>query len=279
MEILVAKRIGFCFGVSRAIQEIKTILEQYKEVYIYGELVHNNEVMNELKELRAKVINSLEEIPQDANSKIIVIRAHGITEKEKIVLENNFLKVIDMTCPIVKNLVSLVRQKQKEGYYSILFGKADHPEVRGLKGNVDEKSLLITEKPLNITFKKVLIVSQTTMGDDSFKDFIADTIKINSFKEILVKNTICTETLIREKETLELSKKCDLMLVIGGKQSSNTKKLYNLAKERCKRTFYIERYEELEQIEIYPSDVIGIVTGSSTPIVELERVVNYLKSL
>jgi (E)-4-hydroxy-3-methyl-but-2-enyl pyrophosphate reductase len=125
MEILVAKRIGFCFGVSRAIQEVKTILEQYKEVYIYGELVHNNEVMNELKELRAKVINSLEEIPQDANSKIIVIRAHGITEKEKIVLENNFLKVIDMTCPIVKNLVSLVRQKQKEGYYSILFPK-DH---------------------------------------------------------------------------------------------------------------------------------------------------------
>ncbi len=83
MEILVAKRIGFCFGVSRAIQEVKTILEQYKEVYIYGELVHNNEVMNELKELGAKVINSLEEIPQDANSKIIVIRAHGITEKEK----------------------------------------------------------------------------------------------------------------------------------------------------------------------------------------------------
>jgi 4-hydroxy-3-methylbut-2-enyl diphosphate reductase len=279
MEILVANRIGFCFGVSRAIEEVKTILNKNKEVYIYGELVHNNEVMLALKELGAKVINSLEEIPKDANSKIVVIRAHGVTKKEKVVLENNFLKVIDMTCPIVKNLVMFVKQKQKEGYYVILYGKPDHPEVIGLKGNVDEDKLLITEKSVNIKFKKVLIVSQTTMGEDNFKEFIADIIKGNAFSEVFIKNTICSETLIREKETLSLSKKSDLMLVIGGKQSSNTKKLYNLAKKNCKRTFHIENKKELEQIEIYPSDVIGIVTGSSTPKIELEKVINYLESL
>lgn len=279
MEILVANRIGFCFGVSRAIEEVKTILNKNKEVYIYGELVHNNEVMLALKELGAKVINSLEEIPKDANSKIVVIRAHGVTKKDKVVLENNFLKVIDMTCPIVKNLVMFVKQKQKEGYYVILYGKPDHPEVIGLKGNVDEDKLLITEKSVNIKFKKVLIVSQTTMGEDNFKEFIADIIKGNAFSEVFIKNTICSETLIREKETLSLSKKSDLMLVIGGKQSSNTKKLYNLAKKNCKRTFHIENKKELEQIEIYPSDVIGIVTGSSTPKIELEKVINYLESL
>ena len=154
MEIIVAKRTGFCFGVSRAIEEVKKVLDEKKEVYIYGELVHNKQVMNELKELGATVINNLEEIPEDSNSKIVVIRAHGVTKKEKEVLENNFLEVVDMTCPIVENLVKFVKQKQKENYYVVLYGKPDHPEVVGLRGNVEEEKLLITSSPLEIKVKK-----------------------------------------------------------------------------------------------------------------------------
>lgn len=277
MEIIVAKRTGFCFGVSRAIEEVKKVLDEKKEVYIYGELVHNKQVMNELKELGATVINNLEEIPEDSNSKIVVIRAHGVTKKEKEVLENNFLEVVDMTCPIVENLVKFVKQKQKENYYVVLYGKPDHPEVVGLRGNVEEEKLLITSSPLEIKVKKTLIVSQTTMAESDFKEFIVDMIKCNSFSEVLIKKTICSETIIREQETFSLSKKCDLILVIGGKHSSNTEKLYNIAKKNCKRTFHVEKVEELEQIDINSSDVVGIVTGSSTPEIELERVINFLE--
>jgi len=277
MEIIVAKRTGFCFGVSRAIEEVKKVLDEKKEVYIYGELVHNKQVMNELKELGATVINNLEEIPEDSNSKIVVIRAHGVTKKEKEVLENNFLEVVDMTCPIVENLVKFVKQKQKKNYYVVLYGKPDHPEVVGLRGNVEEEKLLITSSPLEIKVKKTLIVSQTTMAEYDFKEFIVGMIKCNSFSEVLIKKTICSETIIREQETFSLSKKCDLILVIGGKHSSNTEKLYNIAKKNCKRTFHIEKVEELEQIDINSSDVVGIVTGSSTPEIELERVINFLE--
>ncbi|HOB15497.1 MAG TPA: 4-hydroxy-3-methylbut-2-enyl diphosphate reductase [Defluviitoga sp.] len=277
MEIIVAKRTGFCFGVSRAIEEVKKVLDEKKEVYIYGELVHNKQVMNELKELGATVINNLEEIPEDSNSKIVVIRAHGVTKKEKEVLENNFLEVVDMTCPIVENLVKFVKQKQKKNYYVVLYGKPDHPEVVGLRGNVEEEKLLITSSPLEIKVKKTLIVSQTTMAESDFKEFIVGMIKCNSFSEVLIKKTICSETIIREQETFSLSKKCDLILVIGGKHSSNTEKLYNIAKKNCKRTFHIEKVEELEQIDINSSDVVGIVTGSSTPEIELERVINFLE--
>ena len=115
------------------------------------------------------------------------------------------------------------------------------------------------------------------MAESDFKEFIVDMIKCNSFSEVLIKKTICSETIIREQETFSLSKKCDLILVIGGKHSSNTEKLYNIAKKNCKRTFHVEKVEELEQIDINSSDVVGIVTGSSTPEIELERVINFLE--
>jgi 4-hydroxy-3-methylbut-2-enyl diphosphate reductase len=276
MEIKVAERKGFCSGVLNAYKVVNKILKNNGKVYIYGDLVHNQEVINELNEKGAITIRGIKEIPKNSSNETIIIRAHGIPQKEKELLEKSFLKVIDMTCPIVNNLVKYAREKQKEGYFVIAFGKPEHPEMIGLKGNVDENKLLITLQPQEIKQKKILIVSQTTMEEKKFKEFFVDIINKNEFSEVLIKKTICYETILRERETNELSKQCSVMFVIGGERSSNTKKLYHISKQNCDKTFFFSSFEKLKEVDIHPSDKIGIVTGSSTPESELYNILDYL---
>lgn len=276
MEINVAKRTGFCSGVQQAYNEVKNSIVDKNKIYIYGELVHNKKVIEELNRAGAITIKGLDDIPEDSINETVIIRAHGISKAEKDLLENRFSKVIDRTCPIVTNLVKYVGNKQKEGFFVIVYGKPDHPEILGLKGNVDESKLLITLSPVKISQRKILIVSQTTMGEEEYKNFIVSILTINSFTEVLIRDTICSETVLREKETLELSQKSTLMLVIGGKNSSNTQKLYRISKKYCKRTYHIESLEELKEIVISSQDKIGIVTGSSTPTSQLNKVLEYL---
>ncbi|MDK2906828.1 MAG: 4-hydroxy-3-methylbut-2-en-yl diphosphate reductase [Petrotoga sp.] len=277
MEINVAKRTGFCSGVQLAYNQVKKSIVDRNKIYIYGELVHNKKVIEELNRAGAITIKGLDDIPDDSINETVIIRAHGISKSEKDFLKKRFSKVIDMTCPIVTNLVKYVKDKQKDGFFVVVYGKPDHPEILGLKGNVDESKLLITLSPVKIPQRKILIVSQTTMGEEEYKNFIAGMVNINSFTEVLIRDTICSETVLREKETLELSKKSTLMLVIGGKNSSNTQKLYRISKKYCKRAYHIESDEELKEIVISPQDKIGIVTGSSTPKSELDKVLEYLR--
>ncbi|MDY6895908.1 MAG: 4-hydroxy-3-methylbut-2-enyl diphosphate reductase, partial [Thermotogota bacterium] len=173
MEINVAKRTGFCSGVQQAYNEVKNSLVDKNKIYIYGELVHNKKVIEELNRVGAITITGMDDIPDDSINETIIIRAHGISKAEKDLLENRFSKVIDRTCPIVTNLVKYVGNKQKEGFFVIVYGKPDHPEILGLKGNVDESKLLITLSPVKISQRKILIVSQTTMGEEEYKNFIA----------------------------------------------------------------------------------------------------------
>jgi len=272
----VAKRTGFCSGVQQAYSQAKYSLTGKNKIYIYGELVHNKKVIEELNSAGATTITGLDNIPEDSINETVIIRAHGIPKIEKDLLVERFSKVIDMTCPIVTNLVKYVKNKQKDGFFTIVYGKPDHPEILGLKGNVNESKLLITLSPKKVPQKKILIVSQTTMGEEEYKNFIANTLTINSFTEVLIRDTICSETILREKETLELSQANTLMLVIGGKNSSNTQKLYRISKKHCKRTYHIETLEELKEIVISSDDKIGIVTGSSTPKSELKKILEYL---
>lgn len=278
MEIKVSNRTGFCSGVSKAYDQVKSLLQKNnQEIYIYGELVHNNDVIAEITENGAVTIKNLEDIPKDSQAKTVVIRAHGITKFEKDVLKNKFFSVIDMTCPIVKNLINYIKKKQEEGYYTVVYGEKKHPEIQGVIGNIDEKNVLVTMSVLKIDNKKVLFVAQTTAEEEEYKKFVVEMININKFSEVLIKNTICPETILREKETEKLSNECDVMLVLGGKHSSNTNKLFNIAKKYCKRSFHIENVEELKNIYLSAYDKIGIVTGSSTPDKDLHEVLDYLR--
>ncbi|BBE30465.1 hypothetical protein OSSY52_06060 [Tepiditoga spiralis] len=276
MEIKIAKKTGFCYGVDRAFNGVKTLAKESKEkVYIYGELVHNKEVIKNLSESGIEKIDNLKEFPQKYENSTVVIRAHGIPKKEREQLKK-FKKVVDMTCPIVQNLVDYTNDVQLKGYYIVVYGKTNHPEMICLKGNVDEKKINITLEPYKLNTNKICIISQTTVDNDSFKKFYMKMMEINNFSDIIIKNTICKETSFREEEAKKLSKWAECVIVIGGKNSSNTRKLYNISLEHCKNTHYVENYKELSE-NIKNNEKVAILTGSSTPQWSIKDVVDFLK--
>lgn len=276
MEIKVAKKIGFCYGVDRAFTGVKTLAKESKEkVYIFGELVHNKEVIKRLSESGIEKIDNLSKLPNEYEKSTVVIRAHGIPRSEREQL-NQFKKVVDMTCPIVQSLVDYTNDIQLKGYYIVVYGKNNHPEMICLKGNVDEKKINITLEPYKLNTNKVCIISQTTVDNDSFKEFYMKMMEINNFSDIIIKNTICKETAFREEEAKKLSKWAECVIVIGGKNSSNTRKLYNISLENCKNTHYIENYTELTE-NIKKNKKVAILAGSSTPQWSIEAVVDFLK--
>jgi (E)-4-hydroxy-3-methyl-but-2-enyl pyrophosphate reductase len=169
MKVKIAEKVGFCYGVNRAYNKTDEILKNNdKKTYLFGELVHNKLVIKKLKESGINIFENIEDLPKDSKNSKVIIRAHGITLDERRVLEENFDEVIDLTCPIVDRMTSFVREKQKEGYFVVVFGKESHPEMRGLKGSVDQSKIKITKDIQKENFKKVCIASQTTVDNESF---------------------------------------------------------------------------------------------------------------
>jgi (E)-4-hydroxy-3-methyl-but-2-enyl pyrophosphate reductase len=278
MKVKIAEKVGFCYGVNRAYNKTDEILKNNdKKTYLFGELVHNKLVIKKLKESGINIFENIEDLPKDSKNSKVIIRAHGITLDERRVLEENFDEVIDLTCPIVDRMTSFVREKQKEGYFVVVFGKESHPEMRGLKGSVDQSKIKITKDIQKENFKKVCIASQTTVDNESFKNFYIEYLKSNSFSDIIIKNTICIETSKREVEAEEIAKWANKVIVLGGKNSSNTKKLVNIAKNINENTAHIEEMNELEQ-EKLNCEKIGILTGASTALWTLKELTEYLKN-
>ncbi|MDK2886503.1 MAG: hypothetical protein PWP54_1061 [Thermosipho sp. (in: thermotogales)] len=265
MQIIVAKNIGFCFGVENAVKTAKTLLEKGFKVFTDDDIVHNKLVMNELKNL-GLLINQPGEI--------FLVRAHGLP-KEKIQLMSEKYKIKDLTCRIVYNLFKKAENLEKEGYKIIVFGKPDHPEMVALKSYA--KNSIISLEPVSVNTKKIAILSQTTMSEEEFKNFVEKTSERSVYEELLVEETICNITILREKETMEIAKKVDILYVVGGKHSSNTKKLARIASKFTK-VFHIETENEIDDI---PSNVekIGVVSGTSTPYDLVNKVVNRIKEL
>lgn len=277
MKIKVANKVGFCYGVNRAYNKtIDLIHNEKKQIYLYGELVHNKLVVNQLKNQGIKIFENIENLPEDSNESEVIIRAHGITIKEREILEANFKKIIDLTCPIVNRMTSFVKGKQEEGYFVVVYGKETHPEMKGLKGSVDQEKIKITKEFKKEKFKKICIASQTTVDNISFKNFYLEYLKNNDFSDIIIKNTICIETSKREVEAEDISKWADKVIVLGGKNSSNTKKLVNISKKNNPNTYHIEEIKELYDIDLNCSK-IGILTGASTALWTLKELTEYLK--
>lgn len=277
MEIRISDNVGFCYGVNRAFNNtIK--LNDKKNIYMYGQLVHNNSVIEKITDTGIKIFENIDNLPENSYKSTVIIRAHGITSKEREILEKNFKQVIDMTCPIVTNLIKLSKGIQEKGYYIVVYGKESHPEMRGLKGNLSEDKILITKEPLKLQNKsKVCIISQTTVDYPSFKKFYLKMLEINQFSDIIIKNTICRETYMREQQALEISQWADKVFVIGGKNSSNTTKLYKISKMNCKNSYHIESIGEIKEVVINKEDKIGILTGASTPLWQLENIKKHIE--
>lgn len=286
MEIIVGKTAGFCYGVKRAVDgsiaELKN--NQNQKIYCLGELVHNKEVVLDLEKKGIEFIENIEEA-KNKNSKVI-IRAHGIEKKIYNKAKENKIDIIDFTCPNVLKIHKIAEDYQKRGYYIFLTGIEKHPEIIGIVSHCGKNlSIIKNEEDMEeaikkfekSNIKKLLVISQTTYSIKKFENIrkIIEE-KISKDIELVIKNTICLATENRQKETKEISSKVDMMVIIGGKNSSNTKKLYEVALEYCPKAVCIETKDELNKSEISNIEKIGIMAGASTPQKSIDEVIEIL---
>ncbi len=269
MKVEVAKSAGFCFGVKRAVDTVNENLKLGKKpLYTYGPIIHNEVVVNDLKERGVEPIdenNSLDEYEAGT----VIIRSHGVTRSVTDELESKKFEIVDATCPFVKKIHKTVEEKSKDGYYIVIIGNPTHPEVLGIVGWIDgdDYTVISSEEEARDfdvkTAKKICLVSQTTFNHNKFQEFV----EIISEKgyDIIAVNTICNATFERQKEAKELASKVDLMLVIGGRNSSNTQKLYEICCKECDRTYFIQTVEDLDVSVLQSIDYVGITAGASTP--------------
>ena len=278
-KLFVAKNIGFCFGVKRAVEQTEKLLEKLQSLSTIGDIVHNPIIMEKLKSKGLNVYNSIEKL----NGKYFLIRSHGLSKKEIEKIKKLGFEVFDLTCPFVKKIHNLVENLNKKGYYIIIIGNKNHPEVLSIKG-YGKKIYIIEKKEDFFNFRrkkmeKVAVIGQTTLNFEYFLDFVKYIVNKINAKEFLIINTICKVTEEREKEGIEIAKKSDAVFVLGGKESSNTKKLFNICKNFCTNTFHIEKISDLSKINFKKFKKIGIVSGTSTPHFFINEVIEYIKKV
>ena len=262
-DIIVAQNAGFCFGVKRAVDSVFDVINRYEHIYTVGELIHNKNVIAELAQKGVHIVNKVSEIPK-LDSTLAVVRSHGLPCSVFEEIKENGFELLDLTCPFVKRIQEKV--KDSDAGHIVIVGKEDHPEVMGIRGWANARVHVVnsTEEARALPpMDSVLVVAQTTITKQLWNDVTAEL--INKIKHIEIFNSICDTTEKRQNEAEELSRKSDVVLVIGGKNSSNTEKLYTLCKKNCNNTFYIENIDELPLENIHSDDIISIVAGASTP--------------
>lgn len=268
MEVTVAKTAGFCFGVKRAVEKVyDQIGRTEKRIYTYGPIIHNEQVVGDLREKGVEVIDSLEELKTIRNA-VVVIRSHGVGKNVYEILKENDVEIVDATCPYVKKIHRIVEKQSAEGRKVLIIGSEDHPEVQGIKGWGDERTVVIEDMDDFLKLQlpeneKLCIVSQTTFNYKKFQDLV-EIIKKKEYN-ICISNTICNATEERQNEARRIARRADAMIVIGDSSSSNTRKLYEICKTECQETFYIQTLSGLELDKLKSSDCIGITAGASTP--------------
>ena len=268
MDVTVAKTAGFCFGVKRAVEKVYEQIEKGKTpIYTFGPIIHNEEVVRDLEERGVKVLETAEELRQLTDG-VVVIRSHGVGKDIYDILEKNGIEIIDATCPFVKKIHRIVSEQNENGRRVIIVGNGKHPEVEGIKGWGNDDTLVIEtaeefEKLQISDGEKLCIVAQTTFNYNKFQDLVE---KISKTRyDILVLNTICNATQERQVEAMRIASQVDVMLVIGGKHSSNTQKLYDICRKECKNTYYIQTLGDFNPECISSVRSVGITAGASTP--------------
>ena len=285
MEIIVGKTAGFCFGVKRAVEGSEEVLKNTQEdVYCLGEIVHNRDVVEDLKQKGLKFIDNI----QESKGKTI-IRAHGVTEEVYEYAKQNDIHLIDYTCPNVLKIHDIAYEYSQKGYYVCLCGSKTHPENIGTLSycgeNVsvienEDDTLEAIENLKRTGIKKLLLISQTTFSLEKFyiiREILEN--ELPSDVEFVQNNTICKATELRQLETKKIAQEVDYMIIIGGKNSSNTRKLYDIAKKECEHSVCVENKGELDIEEINKYGKIGIMAGASTPGKSIDEVVEGIQTM
>ena len=282
MEIILNKLNGFCAGSSNTIKQAIRVLEQYEEkIYCLGEILHNERVISSLEDKGMITINSIDEVPDGAK---LIFRAHGETKDNFLKVKNKNIMLFDFTCPKVKKIHDKVESNSKDSFV-IIIGKKTHPEVVGTKSFAGDNSYVIeNDSDIDDCFNKVIesnlnsiyICSQTTYSSEKFNeitDFIQS--KYDNYTYI-IDNTTCPATKNRQDETSRLCEKVDAMIVIGGKHSSNTLELANIAREKLEKVFLVQDISDLEDIDLSNINKLGVSSGASTPDEVTNEIVDYI---
>ena len=284
MEIILNKLNGFCAGSSNTIKQANDILDKYDEnIYCLGEILHNERVISSLENKGMITISSIDEVPDGAK---LIFRAHGETKENYLKVKNKNIMLFDFTCPKVKKIHDKVLLNSKDSFI-IIIGKKTHPEVVGTNSFAGDNSYVIeNDSDIDDCFNKVIesnlnniyICSQTTYSSEKFNeitDFIQS--KYNNYTYI-IDNTTCPATKNRQDETSRLSDTVDAMIVIGGKHSSNTLELANIAREKLEKVFLVQDISDLEDINLSNINKLGISSGASTPNEVTNEIIDYINN-
>ena len=275
MKVIVAKTAGFCFGVERAVEKVyEQIGQGGGPIYTLGPIIHNEEVVRDLEEKGVRVIHSEEELA-GLTEGTVIIRSHGVGPQVYEQLRRQGLETVDATCPFVKKIHRIAAEQNRQGRRLIIIGDRNHPEVQGIRGWGDARTLVIgtmeeAEALEPDPGQKVCVVSQTTFNYNKFKELV-EKISEKGY-DILVLNTICNATQERQVEAERIASQVDAMIVIGGKNSSNTRKLYEICRKECKNTYYIQTVGDLDPESVNSVRCVGITAGASTPKKIIEEV-------
>lgn len=272
MKIELASSYGFCFGVKRAIK----IAENAKDASTIGPLIHNNEEINRLEQnFNVKTLDGINDLTDEKKA---IIRTHGITKTDLESLKNSGINIIDATCPFVTKPQQICEKMSDEGYDIVIFGDENHPEIKGVKSYAKGKVFVVLDESelKNIKLsQRVAVLSQTTRKFEKFSQIV--NFLMLKVKEVRVFNTICNATFENQEATRELSTRADVMIIIGGKNSSNTKQLYYISKQFCDDSYLIENEAELEKSWFEAKNLCGVAAGASTPDWVIQRVVDKIK--
>ena len=281
MEVIVGKHSGFCNGVKHTVEEANKIIDEYKKVYCLGEIVHNERVIVDLENKGMIMINDIKECPPKEK---LIIRAHGEKKDVYDYAKKKDIEIIDLTCGKIKVIRKKVEEK-KDNHFILIIGKTNHPESIGVKSFAGENSYILESleqideciKSIKESkLEKVYIVSQTTFNSDKF-DTIVNELKKKIQLELTIDKTICNATSNRQEETDKLSKKVDAMIIVGGKNSSNTKELEIISKKNCKNVFLIQNYKDLNYNELKSYNKIGLMAGASTPQIVVDEILSQIE--
>ncbi len=285
MEVIRAKSAGFCFGVKRAVEKVYEQIGKGRKIYTFGPIIHNEEVVRDLEARGVSVIERIEEL-KALDEGMVVIRSHGVSKEVYDLLEKKGLECVDATCPFVKRIHDIVEKESGQGKKIVIIGNPGHPEVEGIKGWSSGETEIIEsveqaerftneEKNLSVKEEKICIVSQTTFNYNKFKELVE--IFLKKGYNVSVANTICSATEERQTEARQIASQVENMIVIGGTHSSNTRKLYEICKEECENTYFIQTLDDLRLELPKAASPVGITAGASTPNNIIEEVQNYVR--
>ena len=279
MEVILAKSAGFCFGVKRAVDQVYEQIKTGKKIYTYGPIIHNEEVVKDLEEKGVTVVPNKEAL-QALEEGTVIIRSHGVAKEIYELLETKGVECVDATCPFVKRIHKIVEKESVAGKHIVVVGNPGHPEVEGIVGWCEGDVTVIETPEEALAFsasetEEICIVSQTTFNYNKFQHIVE--IFQKKGYNVSVVNTICNATEERQTEAREIASKADAMIVIGGKHSSNTRKLYEICSSECADTYFIQTLDDLHLELPKSAFLVGITAGASTPNKIIEEVQNYVR--